>query len=101
MNMDRPDGRHTKRKNSIELCLVFESLEVYVSTVDCLGPQVVQYGHKDIRISINENLCGINNTHALSGTEGCNENIRLSLLEPLRPMRGIILWHQPHARHVL
>ena len=46
----------TEGNNSIELCLVFESLQINVATVDCLGPQVVEDGNKHIRISIDEDL---------------------------------------------
>ena len=49
----------TEGNNSIELCLVFESLQVNVATVDCLGPKVVEDGNKHIRISINEDLAEV------------------------------------------
>ena len=51
---------------SIELCLVLQCLEVYVLAVDCFGAEVVQYRHKHIWVSVNEDLQNV--PHA--GREG-------------------------------
>ena len=55
---------------SIELCLVLQYLVVHVLAVDCFGAEVVQYWHKHIWVSVNEDLQNV--PHA--GREGGRES---------------------------